>query len=316
MSTPPLTSETESVSCDLCGSRGSNPLYRVRDIFHDLPGEFVLQRCRDCGLIYLSPRPTAETIEAYYPPEYSNYRFAVEDDPFFLMRWMRRRKLARRRDVVRAYSGLRSGRLLDVGASTGLFLHEMAVSGWETAGVEPVESAAQYARQRFGLEIFEGELHDAPYALGSFDVVTFWDVLEHTFSPALELQRAGQLLRPGGTLFISVPNWDSLNRALFGPYWQGLDPPRHFYVFTSETLGVFLAQAGFKVLDRRCLVSGYFSTTMSVKRWLKVHHPSLAEPVTQLLGVPGLRFLFEPWFTVNNWLRKGPIVTVIARKDL
>jgi len=103
----------ESVPCDLCGAEAtaSVPLYTLRDTFHDLPGEFVLRRCRTCGLMYLSPRPTPQGMLVYYPDAYSNYRPAIEDEWSPLMRWMRRRKLAARRTVIERASGLRRGQI-------------------------------------------------------------------------------------------------------------------------------------------------------------------------------------------------------------
>jgi 2-polyprenyl-3-methyl-5-hydroxy-6-metoxy-1,4-benzoquinol methylase len=212
--------QTEEVACNLCGSTGGALLYRVRDTLYDLPGEFTLRRCRQCDLIYLSPRPTEQSILRYYPERYSSYHRPVEDERFPLMRWMRRRKLKTRRRALERHAGTRPGRILDVGCATGLFLHEMEQAGWQTAGVEPVESAAAFARERFGLHVFNGMLAAAPYPPGTFDVVTFWDVLEHTFAPAEEIGRAARLLRPGGLLAISVPNWASWERRWFGPHWR------------------------------------------------------------------------------------------------
>ena len=172
----------------------------------------------------------------------------------------------------------------------------------------------RYARRRFGLTVFQGTLKESPYEPVSFDVITFWDVLEHTFSPAEELAHAAQLLRPGGLLVANVPNWQSLDRRLWGRYWIGLDPPRHLFVFTRDTLTTLLTNAGYNVLDWACFLSGYFSSVISLERWLRVKAPRLARPVRRMLDIPGMRLLFEPWFTPLNWLGRGPVITVFARK--
>lgn len=304
----------EETHCNLCGATESFPMYTFRDTDREILGEFLLHRCLRCGLMYLSPRPTQETMEAYYPEEYEPYRPAIGDERWALMRWMRRRKLVTKRRLIERYGGKTRGRLLDVGCSTGLFLQEMARAGWQVAGVEPIASAADYARCRFGLDVFQGMLAEAPYDPISFDVVTFWDVLEHTFSPIDDLNHAARLLRPGGLLIANVPNWDSPDRWLFGRYWLGVDPPRHLYVFTRRTLAEMLARAGFSVLSWVCFTSGYFSFAASLERWLETVSPRLAKLVRRLLGLPGMRFPFEPWFTLINWLGKGPNISVIARK--
>jgi SAM-dependent methyltransferase len=305
---------TERVACDLCGSTDASVLYALTDTAHGQPGEFELQRCRACGLMYLSPRPTPDTIARYYPEDYAPFRPPIEDESFALMRWMRRRKLSRRRTLVERYAGRRQGRLLDVGCATGLFLHEMVQSGWAGAGVELTGPAAEFAHSRFGLDVFQGLLADAPFAEASFDAVTFWDVLEHSFSPRHELERVAQLLRPGGVLALTVPNWNSFDRGLFGRHWQGLDSPRHLYVFTRPTLTRLLEQAGFTDLQWLCFMPGYFTFLPSLQRWLNAAAPGLAGPVMRLLNFPGMRLPFEPWFSLMNSLQRGPIISVFARK--
>jgi len=306
--------ETESVACNLCGSSESTVVYTLSDMIHQPAGEFELQRCQRCGLMYLSPRPTPQSIGAYYPPDYTPYRPPVEDERFGLMRWMRRRKLARRRTLIEKYSGLKRGRVLDVGCATGLFLHEMQLAGWTAVGVEPIQSAADFARRRFGLEVFQGMLGDAPFAPDTFDVITFWDVLEHTFSPQDELANAARLVKPGGIVAINVPNWDSFDRQPAGRYWQGFDTPRHLYVFTRPTLTQLLENAGFRVLDWVCFMPGYFTWILSLERQVAAKRPRLARALMRVLMLPGVRLIFEPWFSFVNWRRTGPVISVFAQQ--
>ncbi len=264
--------------------------------------------------MYLNPRPAPGEMGAYYPSDYAAYRVAIEDERFALMRLMRRRKLSQRRALIEHYSRRKTGRLLDVGCATGLFLHEMAQAGWQVRGVEPSASAASYAASRFGLEIFQGLLASAPFDEGSFDCITYWDVLEHTYSPRAELALAAQLLRPGGLFVANVPNWHSMSRFLFGRYWSGFDAPRHLYVFKRTALARLLAAAGFAILDWRCFMPSYWGFTTSVDRWLTASAPHLAPPVERFFGIPGMRLPFEPWFSLVNLWGMGDNLTVFARK--
>lgn len=304
----------EEVGCDLCQTAVADPVHTFTDILYNLPGEFTMRRCRQCGLMYLSPRPTPQSIAFYYPENYTSYRPPIEQERLALMRWMRRRKLQQRRRFIEQFSERREGKILDVGCATGLFLNEMAQTGWQGYGVEPIDSAAQFARAHFGLEVFQGMLADAPYPPGSFDAITFWDVLEHTFSPTETLSQAAALLRPGGVVAISVPNWDSWERRWFGRHWQGYDPPRHLYVFTRPTLTELLEAAGFAVLDWVCFMPSYFSFVISLDRWLRVRRPQLAPTAQRLASLPGARLPFEPLFATANWLNKGSVISVFARK--
>jgi SAM-dependent methyltransferase len=303
----------ECPACDLCGATDALVLYSGAGWQRSLP-PIALVRCRRCGLMYLNPRPAPDEIAAYYPPNYAAFRPAIEDERFALMRYMRRRKLAQRRRLVERYSQRRTGRILDVGCATGLFLHEMALAGWQTTGVELTTPAADYARTRFGLDVFNGTLADLPAAPGSFDAVTFFDVLEHVFSPSAELARAAAVLKPGGMVAINVPNWHSFDRRLFGPFWSGLDPPRHLYDFTRPTLTALLERAGLRPEAWVCCMPSYFSFIISVELWLEQRAPKLAGPVGRVLNIPGARLIFEPWFTLTNWLRFSGTITVVAVK--
>lgn len=277
-----------------------------------MPSGIALVRCKQCGLMYLNPRPSQDEIGAFYSDDYGAYRPAVEDERLGLMRWMRRRKLITRRNYVERYSSRKSGCILDVGCATGLFLHEMALAGWEAVGVEPNATAAEYARARLNLNVFQGTLDQTTYPPDSFDAVTFWDVLEHTFSPSSELQRTASLLKPGGLLVINIPNWHSPDRSLFGPYWIGLDPPRHLYVFTRATLTRLLETHGFRPIAWVCPIPSYFAFVISLDRWLRAKSQPWAKRVNRALNFPGVRLVFEPWFATSNWLKRGGVISVFA----
>jgi SAM-dependent methyltransferase len=238
----------------------------------------------------------------------------VQDERWALMRWIRGRKLAQRRLLVERFAGRKAGRVLDVGSSTGLFLEEMRRAGWEAEGVEPTASAAEYARKRFGLSVFEGLLEEAPFAPESFDAITFWDVLEHLHSPRDGLARTAALLRPGGLVAINVPNWHAPERRLFGRWWAGYDPPRHLYVFSRRSLGRYLDEAGFEPLAWICFMPSYFTVIISVDNWLSARAPGLAGPVGRILRFPGLRFVLQPPLWILDRLGLGSVISVFARK--
>ena len=303
----------ETVVCDFCGADQTSILYSGTDLDEPILKDSAIVRCAQCGLMYLNPRPSEAEIGFFYPPDYRNYQGAIEDEKFAIMRWMRNKKMAQRREKIEKYSGLTSGRILDVGCSTGLFLNEMQKSGWSAQGIEPTPSAAQYAKNRFHLEIFQGFLAEADYEPASFDVITFWDVLEHSFSPRRDLQKTAQLLRPGGLVAINVPNWHSPDRMLFGPNWIGLDPPRHLYIFTRKTLTLLLKQAGLVPLAWVCFMPGYFSFIISIERWLNAKAPRLTKPVSQFLNFPGMRLIFQPYFSLANLTGHGGVISVFAR---
>jgi len=122
-------------------------------------------------------------------------------------------------------------------------------------------------------------------------------------------------LRPAGLVTINIPNWHSLDRRLFGAHWIGLDPPRHLYVFTRATLTALLQKSGFRVLDWICFMPSYYSFIISLDRRLSATSPRWARRASRILNFPGVRFIFEPWFTVSNWMKRGGVISVFARKE-
>ncbi len=306
--------EIERIVCDVCGSRDTRTLYTNAD--WQVPGlePFALVQCTNCSLVYLNPRPTPRSIGTFYPQDYAPFRPAIEDEPLALMRWMRQRKVRHLRYAVERHAKRTQGRILDVGCATGIFLHEMAQAGWETVGVELTPRAAEYARQRFDLEVFTGQLEEAPLEESTFDAVTFWDVLEHTYSPRRTLKRSAALLKPGGILAINIPNWESYDRRLFGAQWIGYDPPRHLYVFPHITLETLLQESGFEILGWETPITPYYAFVISLERWLQMRSPVARKVLSRILRFPGARFIFEPCFAITNWRKRSSIISVFARK--
>ena len=306
----------EFTTCPLCGADDSQPYLFLHDVGAGLPGQFRLVRCQECELLYLNPRPSPAEMADYYPPDYRPYKRAIAEEPWALMRCMRRRNIRRRRRAAERHAPRIPGRVLDVGCSTGVFLEEMRLAGWQGAGLEISESAADYARKHVGLEILNETLDQTTLSTETFDVITFWDVLEHTHDPAASLRQAYRLLRPGGIIVASVPNFHSLDRRLFGPTWIGFDAPRHLTVFTRHTLAHTLEIAGLDVVTMQCDFGGFFSFAASVRRWaeLSISHPSLKKFIADITDLPGLRLPIEPLFALIDRMGLGSELAVVARK--
>lgn len=308
----------ENTCCTNCGSCQHSVVYTLRDFLYQTPGVFTVCACKNCGLLYLNPRPTVTSIINYYPDDYTPYKRAIQDEKNPLMRFMRRRKIVKRRQAVEKYSSRTPGYLLDVGCSTGIFLDEMQSSGWEVLGIEINSAMAQYARERFGLSVLEEDLLEVDLPPATFDVVTFWDVLEHTFEPRAILGRTWQLLRPGGILVLTVPNWESIDRKIWQRYWVGFDVPRHLHVFPHHVLLSMLDQRGFRCIEDRCIFGGYFTFVTSARIWLRAisTRQNLAiRALEAMIDLPGIRFPFEPFFMLMDRLGMGNIRFIVARKE-
>jgi SAM-dependent methyltransferase len=134
--------------------------------------------------------------------------------------------------------------VLEVGCGTGrISTYLRAALDWTVTGIEPNPDAAAAAREA-GLDVHIGTLEDYD-GDGLFDIVIVIHVLEHLTNPAASMKKIHELLREGGKLVVAVPNAGSVERKLFGKYWDGWDIPRHVYHYEPGSLTELLARSGF-----------------------------------------------------------------------
>jgi len=138
-----------------------------------------------------------------------------------------------------------TARLLEIGSGYGLFLDEARRAGYDVRGVELSRTGAEHARQQLGLDVFCGQLADAP--ADPADVVCFWDTLEHVPDPLEFLRQVRRRLDPDGVFALSVPYFSSVPARLLRSKWWTLKPEQHIWHFTPATLRLVAARAGLVV---------------------------------------------------------------------
>lgn len=192
---------------------------------------FVVHRCAPCDLEFVWPTPSEEVVRAVYATGYFTGAGAGYDDYFGRERSIARRKSQARLDALEAL-GHAGGRLLDVGCAAGYFVDDARARGWDSFGVEPSPEARRGLAERVTPYV----LSSLDEARGPFDVVTFWDVLEHLPDPLATLREARALLRPGGTLGVVVPVLGSTNTRLAPRTWDQYKPPEHLWFFSRSAM--------------------------------------------------------------------------------
>jgi SAM-dependent methyltransferase len=303
----------ETVACPMCDADASELLFMGSDLLHPGAEQFRLVTCTRCGHIYQNPRPTVAAIGRYYPDDYIPFQRAIDDEPHWLRRLERRYGQHMRSSVVHRAAG-RAGRILDIGAATGIFLDGMRRRGWETVGVEPTTVAARYARERLGLDVIEGRLEDTAFPAASFDAITMWDVLEHVHEPRAIFAEVARLLRPGGLLVLSLPNPDSLEARLLGEHWLGWDLPRHLNIFRPALLRRSLDRYGMPVERIRSFTSGHSVLVMSLEHRLNAQGRD-GRRLLRLMHSTPARLLTKPYYSgPANWYNLSSIMVVFARR--
>jgi SAM-dependent methyltransferase len=224
-------SSHDPVLCPICSQTGAQPCLRGPDRLHGRHEKYTLLRCPACSLVWLSNPPNPAEMHLHYTDAYHRLIAAAgENSPH---RW-RARKAA-------LAPHKRSGVILDLGCSSGAFLESLKGESWLLYGIEMSAEGARTSEARSGAQVFVGDVPNAPFAPGSFDVITCFDVLEHVYEPQRVLARVGEWLKPGGIFYVLVPNVESAEARVFGSYWHGLELPRHLFHYSPASLR-FLAQ--------------------------------------------------------------------------
>ena len=214
----------------MCGS----PRYRVFARRGRYGVRLTTVICEVCGLVYTNPRPSEEDNAAFYHHDYwDQYKNQTEPDERFF-----RRRLPKIKPLLAEMKPLLKPGLavLEVGCSVGALLSQLKEAVGESGqaiGIEAHEGHARFARERKGLDVRAGLLHEiAPeLAAGSFDLVVMNHVLEHTTSPTETVMILRWLMRVGATLVIEVPNIEAPGSRLSHFFHQA-----HHFCFSPLTL--------------------------------------------------------------------------------
>ena len=247
--------------CPRCGrSDGAHAGYRPLPFAYRYEGAvFPGGECPACGLRGLTVQPAAHEFARLYARDY----FAGGDarcghvGNYFAERPALLAEAAglveETLEPARA-PGVAPGRLLELGAASGVVLEAARARGWSVQGVEYSADAAAEAAAR-GLAIFVGPLAGASLPAGAFDVAFAGDVLEHVPDPAAVLRDLARALAPGGALVLRGPMaTHSLARGLAlaamgatARTWWLDEPPYHLWEFTPGPLRGLVADAGLVV---------------------------------------------------------------------
>ncbi len=233
--------DTEPVLCCVCGVQGT--------VLYPVP-PFGVVRCPICELVFVSPRLTSAALQRMYdePAYFTGGDFAggvyggqSRLSPAMVLQrtWTAGR--------LGAIERLRPppGRLLEIGSGYGLFLAAAQDAGFAVRGVELSRTGADHASLRLGLDVFCGQLADAP--ADPADVVCFWDTLEHVPDPVEFLREVRARLAPGGVFALSIPYFSSVPSKLLRARWWTLKPEQHIWHLTPGTLRLVAARAGLVV---------------------------------------------------------------------
>jgi len=249
----------EEVNCSLCGEP---PPLDSKPIFKKF--NFPYFSCPKCNLIYPSPRPKEE----YIHEQYKTGRFSNFFSDIYLPSAEYRMKtifLERVEEIIKPR--VPTGKILDVGCSSGHFLKVAENHGYDVYGVEPNSDMVDFAQNKLHLRnVRHGMFDEQTYPENYFDVITLWDVLEHVVDPGQLLQSVKKALKPNGWVFAYTENFESFNVFISKEDSEMVAADVHIRHYTPETFRAEFNKSG--LLVREVITHGldiqHLQTTVAV----------------------------------------------------
>jgi 2-polyprenyl-3-methyl-5-hydroxy-6-metoxy-1,4-benzoquinol methylase len=260
-------------NCPLCASKAIQKYYYIDK--YSLP--FKVDKCADCGFIFMNPRFNDITICGLYKENYytgnADYAYYDEREAERYSEYVWEKRLKKIRKYVDA------GNFLDIGCAFGGFLK--TVSQYYTPyGIELSEYSGDYAKRIFGNTIHTGTLNDHPFNKDFFSVITMIELLEHLSDPVYAVNECYGLLKEKGLFVIQTANMDGLQAKLLRDRYA-MFMPGHLSYFTKNNLIHLLEKTGFKIIKAfhpvefgllpKLLKSRYqFKSYIDYIKWLRI----------------------------------------------
>jgi len=215
------------MKCPVCSSEETKDIERYRD--------FTLYHCRDCELQFWHPLkcPGSEWYES---------KSSVVTNIWPTGRLTKKNKYFLRRNFIPG------GRLLDIGCGSGIFLKACRNRGYKPAGIDFDQNVISSAAELTGLSdlyALSFEEYVKKFPDNKFDIISFFEVLEHQDSPLAFITEIKNHLLPGGCIVLSVPDRDRWTLL------KKLDdfPPEHLTRWNLVAIRNFLERNGFSVIE-------------------------------------------------------------------
>ncbi|MDR1039437.1 MAG: class I SAM-dependent methyltransferase [Deltaproteobacteria bacterium] len=230
-------------SCPVCSTPPGPGLF--------VKGGFRHVRCPECGLIYVSLVLREDVMLRYWREELA-WMSVLNSGP---QEELDRLKFSYGLEAAEAHlaRGV-PGNVLDMGAGNGTFVRTASARGWKATAVEiNTESAQSMLDEGYQVIVKPLELSDVPH--GAFELVTFWEVLEHLAEPRQTLARVAPLFAEGGLLLVLVPNAGSLVTRILHEKSHTFGGHSHLNHFNAGSLTRLLESLDYEILEMETLLT-------------------------------------------------------------
>jgi 2-polyprenyl-3-methyl-5-hydroxy-6-metoxy-1,4-benzoquinol methylase len=304
---------TTKPQCPICSGASTSHFSTAQDVeYFTTPESFSFYRCEACDVLFVHPMPF-DRLNEIYPANYYSFKGAGTDS--LALRIKRSLDDRAFRAVTKGLNG-ETLSALDVGGGSGWLLDDLKraeprVTHTTVVDIDPGAHAAALAK---GHEFYLGPISEFETDR-RFDLILMLNLIEHVPDPVGLLRQAKDLLKPGGRIWIKTPNYDSLDARIFkNRSWGGFHTPRHFVLFTRDSLIHQCERLGFQVLKCDYTQGAPFWTVSAINELRRMgvvevsaKRPSLEHPLTPLLHLAfaALDFIRMPvskTSQMNVWL--------------
>ena len=250
------------MKCRICKNSNDNKNYRVKEMMFGTREEFDYFECSNCYCLQIAKIP--EDFSKIYPNNYYAYtNFSPSRGLLDTFKQTLRRKRnfadltgmgilgnilnkfypSSMFQILRKIGIGTNSKILDVGCGRGLLLNDLREMGYaQVLGVDPyIEKDIQNSN---GVRILRKFLKEIR---GHFDLVMFHHSFEHLPNPLETLQSLLKILAKDGKCIIRMPTVSSYAWEYYGVNWVAIDPPRHIFVHSLDSISLLCAKAGFKL---------------------------------------------------------------------
>jgi len=225
--------------CPICENRIDDTAWTQAHLSDFNKQIYHLYHCNKCRLEFWTP---LKIIPEFYESEgfsaYSGYHQGSRPLPKWSLPFF-------------SHIPLKEGKLLDIGCGDGSFLQRAKSLGFDVYGIDFDKNSIRVANEKYGLKnVITSSLSDFVCSIQKsglcFDVITFFEVLEHQDNPTEFLNEVMKILAPDGYIAGSVPNRERFLARLDRRFGAGDLPPHHFLWFSKNVLDTFFTNGGFK----------------------------------------------------------------------
>jgi 2-polyprenyl-3-methyl-5-hydroxy-6-metoxy-1,4-benzoquinol methylase len=278
-------------------------------------------QCSSCSFVFLNPRPALTELSTIYPSHYYSYDMS-QKLPWFILKGKEILDRLKLGSILNHAQHIKS--YLDIGCGDGRYLRTVEasknISKENLYGLELDDHVVSELKKQ-GYQAFCERIENAPSLdQKKFDLITMFHVIEHVEDPLVVIRNIKNLLNSKGILVIETPNINSLDAKIFKKtYWGGYHIPRHWHLFSDQTLKQLLQQEGFDIL-KASYQTGHSFWLYSIHHYLKYG--------TQKKFLKKLSVFFDPMkskfflilFTLFDKLRsitgfKTSAILIIAQKQ-